>query len=525
MRLTNYVNGQWKDGTEPGSSLVDPVTGDELARATSRGVDWDESLKYSRSVGGPELRTLSFAQRADLLTQMAKIFTANRSEYFRISLLNSGATEADASFDVDGAIYTLKFYAKLAASLGGGGFLREGAEISLSKEGVFAGQHFLVPTKGVGVFINAFNFPAWSFCEKAAPALLSGVPLLVKPASATAWLTHRMVEDLVSAKIMPAGSISLVCGSAQDLLDCVHEGDVISFTGSAETAIRIRGHQNILRRATRLNIEADSLNCAVLGPDVQVGSELFDQLIREVFREITLKAGQKCTAIRRVIVPRKHLAACGEAIAARLRTIRVGNPRLKEIQMGPVVNKAQQAACFEGIRKLKTECAVIFGGNEAFQPIDADANRSSFVEPTLFACSDSLSSKYVNEVEVFGPVATLIPYDSIDDLIEIVRRGKGSLVASIFSNDPAVIQNIILGIGDLHGRLMVVDSTVGSRHTGHGNVVPSCLHGGPGRAGGGEELGGLRALQIYHRRLVVQASPQCLTRISDQSTSAGVLYS
>jgi 3,4-dehydroadipyl-CoA semialdehyde dehydrogenase len=525
LKLPNYISGRWMDGSGPGDSLVDPVTGEELARVTSQGVDWDESLKFGRNVGGPELRNLSYRQRADLLTQMAAVFASNRSEYFRISLLNLGANEADASFDVDGAIYTLKFYAKLGTSLGDGSFLKEGGEIPLSKAGVFAGQHFLMPMKGTGVFINAFNFPAWSFCEKAAPALLSGVPILVKPASATAWLTHRMVEDLVSSKILPTGSISLVCGSARDLLDFVHEGDVVSFTGSAETAVRIRGHQNILRHATRLNIEADSINCAVLGPDAQVNSELFDLLIREVQREVTLKAGQKCTAIRRVLVPRQLLNDCADGIAARLGTTKVGNPRLKDVQMGPVVNKAQQSACLEGIRKLKKECTTIFGGNENFQPIDANANLSSFVEPTLLACSDGLSSEYVNDVEVFGPAATLIPYDSIDELIEIVRRAKGSLVGSIFSNDPAVVQNIILGVSDLHGRLMVVDSSVGSQHTGHGNVVPSCLHGGAGRAGGGEELGGLRALQIYHHRFVIQAPPKCLASISDRSTDAGILYS
>src|SRR5437588_157452 len=423
MKLPNYLADQWVAGSDPGTALVDPVTGDELARISSEGVDLQNALEFARTPGGPALRRLTYGQRAEMLAKIGEVLTANRDEYFRISLLNLGATQADASFDVDGALYTMKYYAKIGRALADGQMLKEGAALSLSKTGVFGGQHFLTPAKGVAVFINAFNFPAWGFCEKAAPALLSGVPIVVKPASPTAWLAHRMVADVVQAGILPPGAITLDGGSS------------------------------------------------------------------------------------------------------RLRTTKVGNPRNAEVKVGPVVNKAQQAACLEGLRKLRTECSVVFGGDEHFQPVDADSQRSAFVQPTVLLGNNGLASKYVHDVEVFGPVMTLIAYDSPKDLIPMVRRGSGSLVASVFSNDPGFLQEIVLGIGDLHGRIVAVDSTVGSQHTGHGNVVPSCLHGGPGRAGGGEELAGLRALLLYHRRFVVQGPVNCLKELSAPCADSNLLYS
>src|SRR6266481_1339149 len=478
MKLPNYVNGRWVEGAGPGEPLIDPVTGDELARVSSQGMDLEAALAFARAHGGPALRQFTYDQRAEMLGKIADALAANRDEYFRISLLNLGANQADASFDVDGAIYTMKYYAKIGRALVDGTMLKEGAVVSLSKSNVFAGQHFLTTTKGAAVFINAFNFPAWGLCEKAAPALLSGVPVLVKPASPTAWLTHRMVEDIMKGGILPPGAISIVCGSARDLLDHVREEDIVSFTGSGDTAARIRSHENILRRSVRVNVEADSINSAILGPDAAPGTDVFDFFVKEVVREMTLKAGQKCTAIRRVMVPRQQFKAFGDAIAARLSSAKVGNPRNPEVKVGPVVNKAQQAACFEGLRRLKQECEVVFGGDEKFQPIEADAQKSSFVQPTLLACKNGLDAKFVHDVEVFGPAATLVAYDSVENLIAIARRGLGSLVISVFSNDPGFVQNVVLGIGDLHGRIVVVDSSVGNQHTGHGNVVPSCLHGG-----------------------------------------------
>ena len=525
MKLPNYVSGCWSEGLGAGEVLIDPVTGDELASISSQGIDLDGALQFARSQGGPALRELTYAQRAEMLAKIAEVLAANRDEYFRISLLNLGANQADASFDVDGAIYTMKYYAKIGRALAEGKMLKEGAQIALSKSNAFVGQHFLLPTKGTAVFINAFNFPAWGLCEKAAPALLSGVPIVVKPASPTAWLTQKMAEDIVKAGILPLGAISIVCGSARELLGHVREEDVVSFTGSADTAAHIRSHANVLRRSVRVNIEADSINSAILGPDIAPGTDLFDLLVKEVVREMTLKAGQKCTAIRRVMVPRQQLQSFGEAVAVRLSSMKVGNPRNPEVKVGPVVNKAQQAACLEGLSKLKEECSVLYGGDEHFQPLDADSEKSAFVQPTLLSCKTGLDAKYVHDVEVFGPVATLVAYDSIEDLVAIARRGLGSLVVSVFSNDPVFIRQVVLGIGDLHGRVLVVDSTVGSQHTGHGNVVPSCLHGGPGRAGGGEELAGLRALLLYLRRFVVQGPISCVAELSGLSADTHQLYS
>src|SRR5882762_2170090 len=454
MKLPNYADSHWIEGTGPGEPLIDPVTGDELARISSQGVNLEAALAFARSYGGPALRQLSYAERAEILASIADALAANREEYFRLSLLNLGANQADASFDVDGAIYTMKYYAKIGRALAEGKMLKEGAQVPLSKSNAFVGQHFLMPAKGAAVFINAFNFPAWGLCEKAAPALLSGVPIVVKPASPTAWLTHRMVEDIVKAGILPPGAISIICGSARDLLAHVREEDVVSFTGSADTAARIRSHANVLRRSVRVNVEADSLNCAILGPDVASGTDLFDLLVKEVVREMTLKAGQKCTTIRRVLVPREQLKAFGQAVTASLSSMKVGNPRNSEVKVGPVVNKAQQSSCLEGLAKLKEESEVLFGGEENFQPLDADAQKSAFVKPTLLSSKNGLAAKYVHDVEVFGPVATLVAYDALEDLIATTRRGLGSLVASVFSNDASFTRDTILGIGDLHGRVL-----------------------------------------------------------------------
>jgi 3,4-dehydroadipyl-CoA semialdehyde dehydrogenase len=525
MKLPNYVSGQWSEGIGPGETLIDPVTGDALASISSQGVDLEAALAFARTQGGPALRQLTYAQRAEMLAKIAEALAANRDEYFRLSLLNLGANQADASFDVDGAIYTMKYYAKIGRALADGKMLKEGAVIPLSKSNAFVGQHFLMPAKGAAVFINAFNFPAWGLCEKAAPALLSGVPVVVKPASPTAWLTHRMVEDIVKAEILPPGAISIICGSARDLLGYVREEDVVSLTGSADTAARIRSHANVLRRSVRVNIEADSINSAILGPDCAPGTDLFDLLVKEVVREMTLKAGQKCTTIRRVLVPRPQLKAFGDAVTSRLSAMRVGNPRNPDSKVGPVVNKAQQSSCLEGLAKLQEECVVLFGADKNFQPLDADPQKSAFVQPALLSCKNGLEAKYVHDVEVFGPVATLVAYDRPEDLIAITRRGLGSLVASVFSNDAIFTRETILGIGDLHGRVLAVNSAVGGQHTGHGNVVPSCLHGGPGRAGGGEELAGLRALMLYHRRFVVQGPADCITEMSGLCVDTALLYS
>jgi 3,4-dehydroadipyl-CoA semialdehyde dehydrogenase len=506
VKLENLIAGRWEQGRGDGVPLHDPVTGEVVASATSDGANLGAALAYARDTGRVALHALTYAQRANLLTAIADTLTMHRDAYFDIARRNSGSPKADAAIDIDGSIYTLKTYARAGKALGETRRLAEGAPHSLSKDGSFLARHYLVPRQGVAVFINAFNFPAWGLWEKAAPALLAGMPLMLKPATPTAWLAERMVRDIVDAEVLPDGAISIVCGGARDLLDHVNETDVVSFTGSADTALRIRTHAAVVRASVPVNIEADSVNAAILGPDATPGSREFVLLVAEVVREMTQKAGQKCTAIRRVFVPAASAKSVNDAIAAELAKVKIGNPANAAVTMGPLVNRAQRLAALEGIAALLQECDRITGDPASLTLIDADPAVGAFLPPTLLYCARGASAQRVHEIEVFGPVATVIPYTSTAEAIALVRRGRGSLVASVFSSDAAFIEQLVPAIADLHGRILVVDATVDNKHTGHGNVMPSCTHGGPGRAGGGEELGGLRALAFYHRRIALQGS-------------------
>jgi 3,4-dehydroadipyl-CoA semialdehyde dehydrogenase len=516
MKLLNYVRGRWVEGDGSGQALVDPVLGTELVRASTEGIDFASALDYAR-MGGPALRSLTYSERALLLKRIAEVLTANRAAYYEIALANLGSPESDAAIDIDGAIFTIKHYAFAAVPLGNAHYLLDGGLTRMGKDESFQAAHVHLPLRGVAILINAFNFPAWGLWEKAAPALLSGVPVLAKPATATAWLAQRMVEDVVKAGVLPEGALSIVCGSAGDLLDHVTGADVISFTGSADTAIRIRSHPAVLRHSTRVNIEADSLNSTLLGPDVKVGAPEFDLALKEVVREMTVKAGQKCTAIRRILVPTSRKDSVAEGLVSRLSKVTVGNPRNKEVRMGPLVNRAQQQAAYEGVAALKQEASVVFDGGDDFKPVDADAALGAFVPPTLLCCNQPLRSRAVHEVEVFGPVATLIPYDDLTQALMLARMGQGSLVASVFSGDDKVIETAALELAESHGRVLAVNASVGGAHTGHGNAMPMCLHGGPGRAGGGEELGGLRALRFYHQLSAIQGPVDRLRAISERA--------
>jgi len=506
VKLENLIAGRWQYGHGEGLPLHNPVTGEMVASVSCDGTDLAAGLEFARDTGGTALRGLTYAQRADLLTAIANTLTKHRDAYFDIARLNSGATKADAAIDIDGSIYTLKTYARAGKTLGEARRLAEGAAHSLSKDGTFQARHYLVPRTGAAVLINAFNFPAWGLWEKAAPALLAGMPVFVKPATSTAWLAQRMVRDIVDAEVLPDGALSIVCGGARDLLDHVDETDVISFTGSADTGARVRTHPAVVRAGVPVNIEADSVNAAILGRDAAPASREFALLVTEVVREMTQKAGQKCTAIRRVLVPAAIARKVTDAIADGLAQVKVGDPAHPEVTMGPLVSRVQQTAAFQGIATLLQESERRTGDPSHFKPIDADPGVGAFVPPTLLYCAKSATARLVHEVEVFGPVATVIPYASTADAIALVRRGRGSLVASVFSSEAEFLSQMIPAIADLHGRILVVDAAVDSKHTGHGNVMPTCTHGGPGRAGGGEELGGLRALAFYHRRIALQGS-------------------
>jgi 3,4-dehydroadipyl-CoA semialdehyde dehydrogenase len=502
--LKNHVHGEWLAGQGEGTPLFDPVTGRELVRVSSQGLDLPRAFAFARERGGAALRAMSYGQRAALLGALAKALQAHRDAYYEVATANAGTTKADSGIDIDGGLYTLGQYARWGAALGDARALLDGEALPLAKDGTFQSQHLLVPTRGVALFINAFNFPSWGLWEKAAPALLSGVPVIVKPATATAWLTQRMVADAVATGLLPEGALSVICGSAAGLLEQLQPFDVLSFTGSAQTAGVIRSHPTVVANSVRVNIEADSLNAALLMPDAGADSEALKLFVREVVREMSVKSGQKCTAIRRALVPQALYEAAAQAIAAKLAGLTVGDPRNESVRMGALVSREQFEGVRAGIEMLRTQTRVVFDGST--QPlVDADLAVSACMAPTLLACDDPDHADLVHRVEVFGPVATLMPYRDLPHALSLIARGEGSLVCSLYGENAASLAQAATALAACHGRVHAVSPPVGATHTGHGNVMPHSLHGGPGRAGGGEELGGLRALGFYHRRAAVQA--------------------
>ena len=516
--LESYLSGRWVRGEGVETRLVDPVKGDELATASTKGVDLKAALEFARTQGQGGLRTMSYAERGKLVGALADVLIANRARYEDIAIANSGNTKTDAAIDIDGGIGTLKYYARLGAGLGDARMLLDEKPVRLAKAENYQAIHLMMPRRGVAIHINAFNFPSWGLWEKAAVSLLAGVPVLAKPASSTALLAHAMVKDVIAAKVLPDGALSLLCGGAGDLLDGLTSDDVIAFTGSADTARRVRGHAGVVAKSVPVNIEADSINAALLAPGSAPGSAAFDAFVREVVREITVKAGQKCTAIRRIFVTADQADAVADALAAKLKGTKVGDPRQADTRMGPVVTRGQQAAAFDGIRRLAFEAMIVCGGADAPELDGIDSNRSAFVAPTLLKLADA-GAAAVHEVEVFGPAATIVPYRDEADAVALVARGGGSLVASVYGEDQAFLARMVRGIGPSHGRLLMVDPSIASAHTGHGIVMPQCNHGGPGRAGAGEELGGLFGLRFYHQRLAVQGSSDLLASLETTAAS------
>jgi len=514
--LQSYVGGKWQAGSQNGAPLVNPTTGEMVAWASSDGLDLKAALEYSRNVGGSELRPLSYADRAALLGKVADALAGRREEWFEIARKNSGNTKADAQIDVDGAIGTLKYFAKIGAKLGPTHMLRDGSPARLARDPNFQGLHVGVPLDGVAVHINAFNFPAWGLWEKAAVSLLAGMPVFAKPATSTAWLAQEMVSAVIDAGVLPPGALSILCGSPNDLLDHLRLGDVVAFTGSAQTAEGIRQHKRIRQQNIRVNIEADSLNAVLLGEDVAPDSPEFGFFVREVMREMTSKAGQKCTAIRRILVPAAKADATIETVSASLKMVVVGDPANAMTSMGPVVNMAQRKSVEEGIAKLRTQADVAYAP-ENFAPLDADLAQGTFVPPTLLRVRDNNDAELIHEVEVFGPVATVVPYRHKEEAFALARRGGGSLAASVFSSDTAFLAEAGAALGTTHGRVLLVDPSIGDSHTGHGIVLPSCMHGGPGHAGGGEELGGLHGLWFYHQRVAMQGAGPTLAKMAEQA--------
>ncbi len=517
--LNNYLGGQWQPAAQAVHTLTDPVTGEVLAATGGAAAGLADGFAFARTEGAKALQAMSYGQRATMLADAVKLMQSKRDDYYAISLANSGTTRADSGIDVDGGLFTLGFYAKLGAALGDARSLTDGAAAVMSKDQLFQSQHLMVPVRGLALFINAFNFPSWGLWEKAAPALLSGVPVVVKPATVTAWLTHQMVKDVVDAGILPPGALSIVCGGSAGLLDALTPFDVLSFTGSADTAAAIRGHHAIAHDSVRVNIEADSLNVSILGEDAAPGTAAFDLYVDNLARDITIKSGQRCTAPRRALVPKGYMHAVGEALAGKLAAIRVGNPRNPDTAMGSLVSRAQVDSVQQGLAILKSEASVLFDGSA--QPLlDVEAS-SACVGPTLLAIRDADAATRVHAHEVFGPVSTLIGYRDTEHAVALAHRGLGSLVASAYSADHGLLSCFAHALAGSHGRVHLVSPEVGKTQTGHGNVMPASIHGGPGRAGGGEELGGLRALAFYHRKSAVQGPAAALNKLTQGTAAYG----
>lgn len=513
--LPSFVSGSWTVPDGEGTPMLDAVTGVEVGRLSTTGIDLAAALEYGRQVGGPALRALTFHQRAALLKALALSLREHREQLYALSA-RTGATRNDSMFDVDGGIGVLLSYAsKGRRELPATGMILDGQVEPLGRGGTFLGQHIWMPLQGVAVQINAFNFPVWGPLEKFAPAFLAGVPSLIKPASQTGYVTHRLVELIVESGLLPDGAVQLIAGSAGDLLDHLTEQDLVGFTGSAATAQKLRSHPVVVANSIRFTAEADSLNCSILGPDAVPGSPEFDLFVKGLTTEMTVKAGQKCTAIRRAIVPHELLDAVAEAASARLAKVVVGNPANPEVRMGALAGLEQREEVRRSLKGLLDVATVVFGDPEQVEVVGADAERGAFMSPVLLRATDS-SRDEVHSIEAFGPVSTLIGYRTVAEAIELAARGKGSLVGSLVTHDAAVARQVVLGIAPWHGRLLVLDRDNAKESTGHGSPLPALVHGGPGRAGGGEELGGLRGVLHHMQRTAVQASPQMLTALTGQ---------
>ena len=504
--LQSYVADAWIAGTGKKSILVNPTTEEPLAETSTEGVDFAKAVAFAREQGGPALRAMTFAQRGELLRAMSRVIHANRDTLIDVAIKNAGNTRGDAKFDIDGASGTLAYYAALGKELGGERFLLDGEAAQLGRAPRFVGQHVSVPRHGVAAHVNAFNFPAWGLAEKAACALLAGMPVISKPATSTALLAFRIMKLIVDEKILPPGALSFVAGSPGDLLTHLGGQDVLAFTGSSDTGATLRGMANIIRSSVRVNVEADSLNGAVLGPDVQQGSDTYNMFLRDVVRDITQKAGQKCTAIRRVFVPRARLADVQADLVERLRDAKIGDPAAEGVTVGPLATAQQLRDVRAGIERLAREAKIVLGGLGAFDRVGVAGDKGYFVQPTLFVNESPETAKEVHEHEVFGPAATLLPYESTAQAIADVQKGAGGLVCSVYSDDRAFVGEIVLGIAPFHGRLMLGSEKIADQTPGPGTVLPQSIHGGPGRAGGGEELGGARGLAFYSQRVAIQGA-------------------
>ncbi|MDZ5459724.1 phenylacetic acid degradation bifunctional protein PaaZ [Azohydromonas lata] len=513
--LQSFIAGRWV-GQEAAQTLRSAVNGRPVAATHAERPDFSEALAFARRTGLPALLALDFQQRAALLKALAKYLTQHKEALYAISA-HTGATRSDSWIDVEGGTGTLFAYASIGSNeLPSGNLLHEGPAIPLGKQGHFAGTHILVPRGGVAVHINAFNFPIWGLLEKFAPSFLAGMPCIGKPATATSYVTEALMRLMDRSGLLPAGALQLIIGSTGDLLDRLEGADMVTFTGSADTAAKLRVHPNLIRHSVPFNAEADSLNCAVLAPDVTPDDEEFQLFVKEVAREMTVKAGQKCTAIRRAIVPRGMVDAVAQALRERLRKTTIGDPALEGVRMGALASHDQLHDVRAQVEKLLQGAELVYGERDGFNPQGEGVSEGAFFAPTLLLSRNPLSHDAVHDVEAFGPVSTLMPYDGLDEALQLAARGRGSLVGTLVTKDPATAARFIPVAAALHGRLLVLDAEAAKESTGHGSPLPPLKHGGPGRAGGGEELGGLRAVKHGLQRAAVQGSPTMLMAVTGE---------
>ncbi|HNA01134.1 MAG TPA: phenylacetic acid degradation bifunctional protein PaaZ, partial [Ferruginibacter sp.] len=522
MKLENYITGNWIAGDGEGQLLFNAVTGEAVASASTKGLDFKKILQHGREVGNPALRKMTFHERGNMLKALAIHLRKHLPELYAVSY-KTGATKADSWVDIEGGIGNLFANASLRRKFPNEVFCVDGDSHNLSKNNTFMGTHILVPKDGVAVHINAFNFPVWGMLEKIAVNLLAGMPAIVKPATITSYLTEAVVKKIIASGILPEGSLQLICGSAGDLLDHVTSQDVVTFTGSASTGLMLKSNQQILKENVPFNMEADSLNCIVLGNDVTPDKPEWDIFIKEVRKEMTLKAGQRCTGIRRIFVPQNKMEDVWKAIAASLSQTVIGNPLNEKVRMGSLAGQSQRNEVKEQVQKLLASSQIIYGSLDGVDVVDADSNTGAFMSPILLMNENPFQAKEVHEVEAFGPVSTIMPYKSMDEAITLSKLGKGSLCSTIVTADHKTARQYVIGAATHHGRILVLNNECAKESTGHGSPLPLLVHGGPGRAGGGEEMGGLRGVKHYLQRTALQGSPTTITAITNvyQQYAAG----
>ena len=516
----NYALGKWIKGDGEGTPLFNAITGDQLGTASSKGLDFSQMMDYARNIGGPALRKMTFQQRGLMLKKLALYLHSIKKIFYPISY-QTGATKIDSWIDIEGGIGNLFTNASLRRQFPDLPYHVEGSAAPLSKNGTFIGHHIMTPKKGVAIHINAFNFPIWGMLEKIAVNLMAGVPAIVKPATLTSYLTESMVREIINSKIIPEGSLQLICGSARGILDSVTCEDIVTFTGSADTGRMLKSHPKIIEEAVSFNMEADSLNCTVLGEDAIPGTPEFDIFIKEVQKEMTVKAGQKCTAIRRIIVPEKLIEDVQIALGKRLAKTTIGDPSVEGVRMGSLAGYEQKIEVTEKVRELTKSQEIVYGSIEDFEVIGADRDKGSFFPPILFLNNDPFNKTDCHNIEVFGPVSTILPYKDIHEAINLARMGKGSLVCSIVTNNMKIAEEFVLGAASMHGRILVLNESCAKESTGHGSPMPLLTHGGPGRAGGGEEMGGIRGIKHYLQRTAIQGHPTTISALTKQYQIGG----